>query len=85
MKEKRQPIPETFSDYTSKSNSLLQTVLSFCGNENLRCFSALPDMAKAMDVGTMLYGPNLNSHPVGAGYRVIAESISTYLSTHVVY
>jgi hypothetical protein len=78
MQRQGQGTPATFTEFVAKAGHLIQTVQSFCRNENLNCLSVLPDMVQAMQAGTMLYGPNLNSHPVRNGYRVIAEGISTY-------
>lgn len=72
-------IPEGFSEYHSASVRLNEAIREFCSNEHIECFSSLPALSAALLRGERIFSNSKESHPLPAGYRVIAEVLDAHL------
>lgn len=80
MKKTEGSIPEQFNTYYSAERNLLDTIGSFCVQKHISCVKTLPDMARALEEGTPIYGKTMDGHPKAPGYKVIAETIFNIIS-----
>jgi hypothetical protein len=60
-----------------------KSVIDFCGKNGLFCVDLLPDLKKALSNGIpSIYPPYSDGHPRKNGYKVIAETIASFLKSH---
>jgi hypothetical protein len=81
MKKTEGSIPEQFNTYYSAERNLLDAVGSFCGEKHITCVETLPGMTRALEEGTPIYGKTMDGHPKAPGYKVIAESVYSFLKS----
>lgn len=79
MKLKQQEVPDSLSNIVDKEKEVLRVMQVFCSVNNIKCIDVSPDLSQALFDGQKIYPESLDGHPLATGYRVIAESVNSFL------
>jgi len=72
-------IPQEFERYADASEKLLTAVKLFCTEKKMECVFPLGRLSATLDEHKRIYSNSREGHPLPLGYRVIAETLDTYL------
>ncbi len=73
------PLNGTYARATEMETKARNDMKSWCADNRVTCIDALPAMQTALAQGRQLYPTSAESHPIAAGYGVIASVVNDAL------
>lgn len=75
----KKKIPDEFLSYIDTANAFTKEMQQFCKLEKIECISVIDELSSSLGTQHRIFSNSKEVHPNAEGYRVIGESVATYL------